>query len=122
VTQAQFIFYVCPVGQLNEGEEPHKFQFDAVFGPDSTQAGVYELVAKQQVVDVLDGYNATVFAYGQTGAGKTHTMEGPNHTDEEHKGLIPRIVNNIFQLVLVRGPGATCLHSVLTVVFLAGCR
>jgi kinesin family protein 5 len=86
-----------------EGDgEPHKFNFDAVFGPESNQADVYQKVAHQQVVDVLDGYNATVFAYGQTGAGKTHTMEGPNHTDEVHKGLIPRIVNNIFSLVLVR--------------------
>jgi kinesin family protein 5 len=84
--------------------EPHKFIFDAVFGVESDQAGVYEKVAKQQVIDVMDGYNATVFAYGQTGAGKTHTMEGPNHTDEVHKGLIPRIVNNIFELVLVRNP------------------
>lgn len=45
------------------------------------------------------GYNATVFAYGQTGAGKTHTMEGVK-SDPELKGLIPRMVGAIFDSVM----------------------
>ena len=49
-------------------------------------------------VDVLSGYNGTIFAYGQTSSGKTHTMEGNIHS-EEMMGIIPRIVNDIFDHV-----------------------
>ena len=45
--------------------------------------------------DVLSGYNGTIFAYGQTSSGKTHTMQGVIH-DEELQGIIPRIVKDIF--------------------------
>ena len=47
------------------------------------------------VVDVLSGFNGTIFAYGQTSSGKTHTMEGVL-TDSELQGIIPRIVGDIF--------------------------
>lgn len=46
-------------------------------------------------VDVLCGYNGTIFAYGQTSSGKTHTMEGVIN-DPNMQGIIPRIVNDIF--------------------------
>uniref|UniRef100_A0A8C2HSL1 Kinesin-like protein n=1 Tax=Cyprinus carpio TaxID=7962 RepID=A0A8C2HSL1_CYPCA len=49
--------------------------FDRVFPPNTTQEQVYDTCAKQIVKDVLDGYNGTIFAYGQTSSGKTHTME-----------------------------------------------
>ena len=49
-------------------------------------------------LDVLSGYNGTIFAYGQTSSGKTHTMEGNIHS-EEMMGIIPRIVNDIFDHV-----------------------
>merc|ERR1712138_180033 len=45
--------------------------------------------------DVMKGYEATVFAYGQTGTGKTHTMEG-DLSSEAQKGIIPRAVDAIF--------------------------
>lgn len=51
------------------------YQFDSVFGPDSTQSEVFEQI-RALVTSVLDGYNVVLFAYGQTGAGKTHTMAG----------------------------------------------
>lgn len=54
----------------------HTFGFDFVYGPDSTQSFVYETTAKPAVQSVLEGYNATILAYGQTGTGKTFTMEG----------------------------------------------
>jgi DNA replication protein DnaC len=54
----------------------HTFAFDHVYGPDSTQQYVYDTTARQAVVSVLEGYNATILAYGQTGTGKTYTMEG----------------------------------------------
>ncbi|CAG8580598.1 17472_t:CDS:10, partial [Racocetra fulgida] len=52
---------------------------------------------------VISGYNGTVFAYGQTGSGKTHTMMG-NMDDDEFKGLIPRIVEQIFHSIIVSPP------------------
>lgn len=54
----------------------HQFSFDYVYGPDSTQSHVYENTARPAVLSVLEGYNATILAYGQTGTGKTYTMEG----------------------------------------------
>ncbi|XP_022522868.2 kinesin-like protein KIF18A [Astyanax mexicanus] len=53
-----------------------KFVFDHVFGEDSSQVEVFENTTKGVVDGVLNGYNCTVFAYGATGAGKTHTMLG----------------------------------------------
>lgn len=52
------------------------FSFDHVYDEHSTQEFVYENTAKQAVLSVLEGYNATILAYGQTGTGKTYTMEG----------------------------------------------
>lgn len=74
------------------------YLFDRVFGPHATQAQVYEEAAKPIVKDVLSGYNGTIFAYGQTSSGKTHTMEGAIG-DEFAEGIIPRIVNDIFQYI-----------------------
>ncbi|TMS19299.1 Kinesin heavy chain isoform 5A [Larimichthys crocea] len=48
------------------------------------------------LIDVLGGYNGTIFAYGQTSSGKTHTMEGNLH-DPEGMGIIPRISEDIFE-------------------------
>ncbi|KAF4109057.1 kinesin heavy chain isoform X1 [Onychostoma macrolepis] len=69
--------------------------FDRVFPPNTTQEQVYDTCAKQIVKDVLDGYNGTIFAYGQTSSGKTHTMEGQLH-NSHLKGIIPRIAQDIF--------------------------
>uniref|UniRef100_A0A8C2HSS6 Kinesin-like protein n=1 Tax=Cyprinus carpio TaxID=7962 RepID=A0A8C2HSS6_CYPCA len=69
--------------------------FDRVFPPNTTQEQVYDTCAKQIVKDVLDGYNGTIFAYGQTSSGKTHTMEGQLH-NSQLKGIIPRIAQDIF--------------------------
>ena len=54
----------------------HTYSFDHVYDMNSTQENVYESTAKHAVCSVLEGYNATILAYGQTGTGKTHTMEG----------------------------------------------
>lgn len=43
-------------------------------------------------IDVMKGYNGTVFSYGQTGSGKTYTMMGSDIYDEDQKGITPRIV------------------------------
>ena len=52
------------------------FGFDRVFDENTTQADVYEATTRTLLDSVLDGYNATVFAYGATGCGKTHTITG----------------------------------------------
>ncbi|CAB1346983.1 unnamed protein product, partial [Coregonus sp. 'balchen'] len=51
------------------------YVFDRVLPPNTAQEQVYDAWAKQIVKDVLGGYNGTIFAYGQTSSGKTHTME-----------------------------------------------
>ncbi|TRY79499.1 hypothetical protein TCAL_17082 [Tigriopus californicus] len=71
------------------------YVFDRVLKPNVTQEQVYSAAAKSIVSDVLSGFNGTIFAYGQTSSGKTHTMEGVIG-DSGLQGIIPRIVNDIF--------------------------
>lgn len=52
----------------------------------------------------MKGYNGTIFVYGQTSSGKTHTMQGPNIDDSELKGIIPRMNNTIFEAVNMADP------------------
>ncbi|XP_043978861.1 kinesin heavy chain isoform X1 [Gambusia affinis] len=72
------------------------YVYDQVFPTNITQEQVYNACAKQIVRDVLGGYNGTIFAYGQTSSGKTHTMEGKLH-DPQAMGIIPRIAQDIFE-------------------------
>ncbi|KAM5235414.1 kinesin-1 heavy chain [Ctenodactylus gundi] len=74
------------------------YVFDRVFQSSTSQEQVYNDCAKKIVKDVLEGYNGTIFAYGQTSSGKTHTMEGKLH-DPEGMGIIPRIVQDIFNYI-----------------------
>ncbi|XP_078519469.1 kinesin-1 heavy chain isoform X2 [Lissotriton helveticus] len=74
------------------------YVFDHVFQSNTTQENVYNACAKKIVKDVLEGYNGTIFAYGQTSSGKTHTMEGILH-DPDGMGIIPRIVQDIFNYI-----------------------
>lgn len=48
----------------------------------------------------MKGFNGTIFAYGQTSSGKTFTMEGPSIDSEENKGLIPRMMDEIFDCIM----------------------
>lgn len=108
---------VCRVRPLNEAEEKAGSKFvlkfptddsvslggkvyvyDKVFKPNATQELVYNTAAKPIVADVLSGYNGTIFAYGQTSSGKTHTMEGVMG-DSVLQGIIPRIVQDIFSYI-----------------------
>ncbi|XP_038652069.1 kinesin-like protein KIF3A isoform X3 [Scyliorhinus canicula] len=76
-------------------EPPKTFTFDTVFSPESKQVDVYNLTARPIVDSVLEGYNGTVFAYGQTGTGKTFTMEGVRVVPEL-RGIIPNSFAHIF--------------------------
>ena len=75
--------------------EKKSFTFDFVYDDSSTQQQVYDDSAFSLVESVLEGYNGTMFAYGQTGCGKTHTMVGSPES-EETKGIIPKAFKHIF--------------------------
>ena len=62
----------------------------------ASQEDVYSSCARELVTRVLDGYNATILAYGQTGAGKTHTMTGPGTSPNfALRGIIPRAIAQV---------------------------
>lgn len=74
------------------------FPFDYAFNTDTTQDLVFEKCASISVSDVLEGYNGTIFAYGQTGAGKSWSMMGDKNS-EDLKGIIPRSAEEIFKRI-----------------------
>ena len=78
------------------------FPFDYVYGMDSTQREVYDQVAFPIVDSIFQGYNGTVFAYGQTGCGKTFTMMGIVD-DPNLKGIIPNAFSHIFGYIKTEG-------------------
>uniref|UniRef100_A0AAV1UG35 Kinesin-like protein n=1 Tax=Peronospora matthiolae TaxID=2874970 RepID=A0AAV1UG35_9STRA len=85
--------------KTNDGN-PQQFTFDHVFGEEDNQKTVFENVARPVVQDIMDGYNATIFAYGQTSSGKTYTMEGASIDHPELQGIIPRTATAIFNNVM----------------------
>ncbi|KAL8997782.1 MAG: hypothetical protein Q9169_003031 [Polycauliona sp. 2 TL-2023] len=89
---------------INSREAAGAFTFDRVFDTRSRQTDVFDFSIRSTVDDILNGYNGTVFAYGQTGAGKSYTMMGADIDDEDQRGIIPRIVEQMFASIL-RSPG-----------------
>ncbi|KAB8075499.1 P-loop containing nucleoside triphosphate hydrolase protein [Aspergillus leporis] len=85
---------------INSREGTGSFTFDRVFPMDSKQTDIFDFSIRPTVDDILNGYNGTVFAYGQTGAGKSYTMMGSDIDDDIGKGIIPRIVEQIFASIL----------------------
>ncbi|GFP92449.1 kinesin-1-like protein pss1 [Phtheirospermum japonicum] len=85
----------------DEKEEEMEFHFDKVFFEGSEQAHIYEFLALPIVKGVVNGVNGAIITYGQTGAGKTYSMEGPGITecDEKQKGLLPRVVDGLFNAI-----------------------
>jgi hypothetical protein len=76
------------------------YSFDYVYDQDSTQEFVYENTARSAVQSILEGYNATVLAYGQTGTGKTYTMEGFKYNGVDPlRGIVPRSMEEIFRFI-----------------------
>uniref|UniRef100_K3ZQ54 Kinesin motor domain-containing protein n=1 Tax=Setaria italica TaxID=4555 RepID=K3ZQ54_SETIT len=72
-----------------------RFEFDRIFGEECRTAEVYETRTKRIVDSVVRGFNGTVFAYGQTNSGKTHTMRGSTN----EPGIIPLAVQDLFQRI-----------------------
>ncbi|XP_006792792.1 kinesin-like protein KIF3C isoform X2 [Neolamprologus brichardi] len=76
--------------------EPQKtFTFDAVYDANSKQRELYDESVRPLIDSVLEGFNGTIFAYGQTGTGKTYTMQGA-WLDPERRGVIPNAFDHIF--------------------------
>ena len=79
---------------LNAAEHGRKdYTYDVVFGPTSKQSEVFNELGRPVADDFMKGFNGTVFAYGQTGTGKTFTM---SNVCDERPGLIPTTIQYIF--------------------------
>ncbi|KAH9680275.1 kinesin-like protein KIN-7O [Citrus sinensis] len=72
-----------------------KFEFDRIFDQDCKTLEVYEARTRDIVAAAVRGFNGTVFAYGQTNSGKTHTMRG----SLTEPGVIPRAVHDLFDII-----------------------
>ncbi len=92
-------------GAVLRSQQEHRseYSFDRAFDQIATQMDIYEECAKPFINDVLDGKNVTVFAYGSTGAGKTHTMmgseqviQGLDTNCDEISGIVPQSISDIF--------------------------
>lgn len=79
---------------LEDGSGP-VYTLDTVFDGGCSTEQVYQQTTKSLVEQVLSGFNSTVFAYGQTSSGKTHTMKGSS----DDPGIIPRAVQEIFESI-----------------------
>jgi len=94
---------ICPQKNRQRSEEACTFTFDSVLKETATQDEVFQRVGIPIIENVLGGYNSTIFAYGQTGAGKTHTMIGnPDFSKKnasEEGGLAPRVFQYLFRKI-----------------------
>ncbi|PSR90014.1 Kinesin-like protein [Actinidia chinensis var. chinensis] len=94
---------VSAIQNIANKQIDRNFLFDKVFGPTSKQKDLYDQAVSPIVFEVLEGYNCTIFAYGQTGTGKTYTMEGggrkKNGEYPSDAGVIPRAVRQIFDIL-----------------------
>lgn len=81
---------VAPQGG-NKATNPKEWRFEKVFGPDMSTGDLYSEYAQTLAADAVGGYNACIFAYGQTSSGKTHTMRGT----EEEPGVGPRAIADV---------------------------
>ncbi|KAK7378282.1 hypothetical protein VNO80_03721 [Phaseolus coccineus] len=79
----------------NEYNPSIAYAYDRVFGPTTTTRQVYDVAAQHVVSGAMEGINGTVFAYGVTSSGKTHTMHG----DQRSPGIIPLAVKDAFSII-----------------------
>ncbi|GAB2233098.1 hypothetical protein Droror1_Dr00002313 [Drosera rotundifolia] len=79
----------------NEYNSSIAYAYDRVFGPTTTTHHVYDVAAQQVVSGAMEGINGTIFAYGVTSSGKTHTMHG----DQRSPGIIPLAVKDAFSII-----------------------
>ena len=86
--------------QFNSTREKnvYRYNFDRIFTPSSTQEDIYSFGVKEIIDSVLNGYNGTVLAYGQTSSGKTYTMQGEMESPQT-QGIIPRMIDHVFKYI-----------------------
>ncbi|XP_055857893.1 osmotic avoidance abnormal protein 3 isoform X2 [Episyrphus balteatus] len=86
------------------------FTFDNAYSPNAPTEALYNDICYALVENVLEGYNGTIFAYGQTGCGKSHTMQGPDinttvglvsSSNHQQRGIITRSFDHIFEAISV---------------------
>jgi hypothetical protein len=82
-------------GSDSTNHEDKNFTFDHCYGADSTQPQVYSDLGRPVVTQALDGFNGTIFAYGQTGTGKSFSMMGT----DDCKGIIPLLNEDLFSKI-----------------------
>ena len=87
-----------------------KFVYDHVFSEGVDNREVYKTVASPVVRTAMDGINGTVFAYGVTSSGKTHTMMG----DEEHAGIVPHAVAEVLRASLPRATTSSAWSALVS--------
>ncbi|XP_036921312.1 kinesin-like protein KIF22 [Sturnira hondurensis] len=91
--------YSLEIANWRNHQETLKYQFDAFYGERSSQQDIYAGSVQPILRHLLEGQNASVLAYGPTGAGKTHTMLG----SPEQPGVIPRALMDLLQLTREEG-------------------
>ncbi|KAK9980433.1 hypothetical protein ABG768_000041 [Culter alburnus] len=79
----------------DDGTQTKSFSFDRVFSAEESTGQLYQDIAKPLVVSAVEGYNGTIFAYGQTSSGKTFTMMGSEH----NPGVIPLAMADVFKTI-----------------------
>ncbi|KAG7377311.1 hypothetical protein PHYPSEUDO_011868 [Phytophthora pseudosyringae] len=90
---AALISLKCP-----DNGQVKSFTFDSVYDESTSQRQFYDESGYPLVESIFDGYNGTIFAYGQTGCGKTHTMQGKD-SPPELRGVIPLSFDHIFDTI-----------------------
>lgn len=101
----------CALSKPAEKSQPPKtFTFDGAYYMDSTTETIYNDICFPLVDGVLEGYNGTVFAYGQTGCGKSFSMQGITDPPTQ-KGVIPRAFEHIFDAIQVAENAKFLVHA-----------
>ena len=125
--------HVRTLGPDNYKYRDKKFHFHGIFDEDATQADVYEILAEDCVTSVVEGINATIFAYGQSGSGKTYAINGVSTNawtparsdddgdddfadpyDDEQRGIVPRVLEELFSLADARVMSTSDSHEDLS--------
>ncbi|CAH8548582.1 unnamed protein product [Schistosoma mattheei] len=101
----------CSIISPNDKKRPPKiFFFDGSYDQNSTTEQIYNDVCYPLVEGVTEGYNGTIFAYGQTGCGKSYTMQGV-YEPPFQKGVIPRAFDQIFETMSVSEKTKYLVHA-----------
>nr|XP_012152248.1 PREDICTED: kinesin-1 heavy chain-like [Megachile rotundata] len=100
--EEDFLFLVTPSQKTKEypdnRAESWNFSFYRIFEESTTQEDVFKTVAQPVVESALDGYNGTIFAYGQTASGKTYSITGRRESVEQ-LGILPRTLLHLFEAI-----------------------